>query len=269
MHVVLRPVLSGFLALILILPATAQQSPATIAPEAASLLQRALAALNSGATLTDVTLTGSARRIAGSDDESGTIVLKLLAKGASRVDFAFPSGSRSEIRNATALNPVGSWSGPDGVAHPVAYHNLLADSGFFPAFTLANFASSPNAVVTLVGPETHNGIAAIHLSASQPPLGLTGKAAELPQRLSQTEIFLDATSLFPTAITFNIHPDNNLNIDLAVETRFSDYRSINGVQIPFHIEKFLNNGLILDLQLQSATFNSGLTASDFTVGAAQ
>lgn len=104
----------------------AQQATAP-APQATALLQQALTALSGGHPLTDVTLSGTAERIAGSDDESGTVVVKALAGTGSRVDCTLPSGTRSEIRNTSSVPNMGSWSGPDGVSHPIVDHNLAAD----------------------------------------------------------------------------------------------------------------------------------------------
>ena len=83
------------------------------------------------------------------------------------------------------------------------------------------------------------------------------------QHLSETDIFLDSTTSLPVAIAFNIHPDNNALLDIPAEIQFSDYRTVKGAQIPFHLQKFINNTLTLDLQFQSATTNSGLLATDF------
>src|ERR1700693_2355891 len=65
--------------------------------QAAILLAQSAAKLTGNVTLSDVTLVGTARRIAGSDDESGTSVAKALATGEARMDLSFASGSRSEV----------------------------------------------------------------------------------------------------------------------------------------------------------------------------
>ena len=67
---------------------SAQQAAPVTTPQAFAILQRALSALNAQQPLTDITLTASARRIAGSDDESGTATIKALASGASRLDLS-------------------------------------------------------------------------------------------------------------------------------------------------------------------------------------
>jgi hypothetical protein len=79
------------------------------------------------------------------------------------------------------------------------------------------------------------------------------------------EIYLNSASGLPVALTSNTQPDNNLLLDIPVEIRFSDYRAVNGAQVPFHVEKYLNNTLILDLHFDAVTLNTGLSVSDFQV----
>jgi len=250
-------------------PASAQQT-APASSEGAAFLQKALAALASSTPITDVTLSGSARRIAGSDDESGTAVLKALGTGPARVDLSFASGPRGEVVGTGDKCLVGSWMGPDGVSHPISNHNLMSDpSWFFPAFTVARLASSAKYAVSWVGTETWNGRSVEHLSAHQPfDMQLPSGVPSL-SHLTQMDLFLDSSTFLPARLTFNTHPDNNLEIDIPVEIVFSDYRSVNGVQAPFHIQKFFNNSLSLDLQFDSAVLNSGLSNSDFAVTGVQ
>jgi len=132
-------------------PIWAQQSAPTTA-QGAVILQRAFGVLAGSASLADVTLTGTARRIAGSDDETGTAVLKALATGEARMDFGFPSGQRSEARTNSANGAAGTWTGPDGKVHPQSQHNLMTDSSwFFPALVLGRLVSSKNSSVSLLG----------------------------------------------------------------------------------------------------------------------
>ncbi len=221
--------------------------------------------MTGGLPISDVTLQGTARRIAGSDDETGTAVLKALATSEARIDLSFPSGARSEVRANSDTGPVGSWSGADFAKHPISNHNLMADSGwFFPVFAVAKSLGQDYAV-SLIGQETHNGQSVIHLTASQQFSGLRVNSAALLQHLTQLEIFLDSSTLLPVALAFNVHPDSHAGLDIPVEVRFSDYRAVGGIQVPFHVQKFLNNGLVLDLQFQTVSPNTGLTASAFSI----
>jgi len=255
-----RPVISVFIALLFAISLPGQQA-ATTDSQTLLVSQRAYAALSGGNPIADIALSGAARRIAGSDDETGTVTLKAMATGASRMDLSLPSGQRSEVQNVSAAPLAGAWSGPDSVSHSIAQHNLLTEPAwFFPTFAIAR-ALSTGYVATYVGHETWNSVAVEHITLYQQSSG--GDA--LLQHLSQRDIYLDSSTLLPLALTFNIHPDNDAGFDIPVEIRFSDYRAVNGAQVPFHTQKYLNNGLILDLQFQSAVLNTGLSASTFSV----
>jgi len=243
----------------------AAQQTAMSSPQAMQLLQQSLNTLAGGQTLSDVTLSGTARRIAGSDDESGTTVLKALAAGASRVDLSLPSGPRSEVRNLSEAAPAGTWSGPDGVSHAMAFHNLQTEPAWFsPAIAITRVLSSSSYIATYIGQETRNSATVQHVALYQQSPA-SGNTAPLLQHLTQIDLYLDFSTLLPAAITFAIHPDNNALLDIPVEVRFSDYRAVNVAQVPFRVQQFVNNSLFLDFQAQSATINTGLAASTFSV----
>jgi hypothetical protein len=229
------------------------------------LVQQALAALTGGHSITDVTLTGSAHRIAGSDDETGSATLKAVAPGASSQSLSLSSGPRTEILNSAAVPPTGSWSGPDAVVHPVAFHNLLAGpSWFFPAFALAASSSASGATLTYIGHETHNGQAAEHVTVTQSLPASLQATFPLYPHITQLDFFLDSTTFLPAALDFNIHPDGNELVDIPVEIRFTGYTTVSGAQIPFHIQKLIDNSLTLDIQIQNASINNGITVAQVT-----
>jgi hypothetical protein len=243
----------------------AQQPPPTTSPTQL-LLQKSLAALVGTATINDVTLAGTVRRIAGSDDETGTLTLKALVSGDARMDSTFPSGLLSEIRATSDGGPAGNWIGPDAKLHEESLHNCWTDATwFFPAF-LSAYSGSPNIPVQYIGPETHDGTSVVHLrSARMVPGDTAGDPSSFVAQLSQIEIYLDSQSLLPVAITFNIHPDVNASSNIPVEIQYSDYQSMNGGQVPNHIQEYIQNGLALDITITSATFNSGLTSASFPI----
>jgi hypothetical protein len=151
------------LAFSFLIPIAAQQTATS--PQAVQYLRQALAALGGNTSVSDVILTGTAQSIAGSDDETGTATLKAIV-GASRIDLNLSSGPRSEIQNVVGA-PVGSWSGPDGVSHAMAFHNLLTEPAwFFPALPITH-GLSPGYVATYVGLETRDGQAVVRLTISQ------------------------------------------------------------------------------------------------------
>ena len=266
---VARLLLSFVLSALFLIPSAAQQATAqqVAVPDvqAGALLQKSLSALTNGQSLADVTLTGTARRIAGSDDDTGAAVFKALVSGSGRTDLSLPSGQRSEVCDLSATTPAGTWSGPDGISHPIAFHNLLSEpTWFFPAFAIARRLSASGYIATYIGQESRNSVSVEHLSSSQPAAS-SPNTATLFQHLSQVEIYLDSSTLLPAILTFNVHPDNDAGLDIPTEIRYSDYRAVNGTQVPFHIQKYVNNTLLLDFQAQTVTLNTGLSASAFSI----
>jgi hypothetical protein len=239
------------------------QNQSSSSLQALTTLQSAFQALSGKMVINDVTLTGTAEWIVGSDDETGTVVLKTTG-GANRLDLNLSASTRSEIRSITASGPVGSWVGPDGVSHSMAQHNLRAEAGWFPAFTIGNLISNTNAVVASAGMETRNSASVIHISLFQQSANQPTGGSGLSQHLTQVELYLDPSTLLPVSYIFNSHPDNNAALDFPTEIRYSNYQNIGGAQIPLHIQKFINNTLTLDLHFQNASLNTGLTAAQIS-----
>lgn len=251
------------------LPVVAQQpTPTTPAPrdaQAVLVLQRSLAALTGTVAVNDVTLNGTVTRIAGSDNESGTVTLKATGVGQGRVDLSLSSGQRSEVTDMSQAAPTGSWSGPDGTWHPVAGHNLFTDpTWFFPAFLVGRVLSNPGYAVSSVDAETLDGVVVEHIAIFQQYSGLQ-QLPSFVQGLSKIDIYLNSSNLLPSAIAFNIHPDNDALTNIPLRVEFSNYKASQGAQVPCQIQKFINNGLVWDLVLGTIQFNTGLTASDFAV----
>ena len=263
---VIRPIIPFVLVCFSFSPVRAQTTTTTSAPQPLPVLQQAYSAMAGTAAVNDVTLTGTAQRIVGSDDETGTVAYKAIP-GASRLDLNLSQGTRSEIRGIGTNGPGGNWIGPDGVVHEISNHNLLTDAGWFPLFTLSNLISSTSTVLTYVGPETKNGVSVVHIVASQQFPAVPAKSAPFWRHLSQMDFYLDASTLLLVALDFNAHPDDDASFDIPIEFRFSDYRSTGSLKIPFHIQQYLNGSLLLDVQFQTASFNSGLSSSsnDFAI----
>src|SRR5208283_3833247 len=159
---------------------------ATTQPQASTLLAQSAVALAGSVAISDVTLTGTAQSVAGSDDETGTVVLKAMAGGESRMDLTLSNGIRSEVRSLDSNgSPLGAWSGSDGVQHAIAYHNLLTDSSwFFPALTVRRLANLIGLIGTYVGQETLNGQSVLHVSFVRPPAVVTAPNAAVMQHLT-------------------------------------------------------------------------------------
>jgi hypothetical protein len=235
-------------------------SQPTSNPQAVAYAAQSIAAMTGGATVSDVTLTGNVTWTAGSDTEAGTASLKALSTGESRMDLALSNGTLTEIRDASTGTPLGKWINPGGTGM-FAFHNCQTDAvWFFPV--LGSLATGPNVVLSYVGLETRNGESVQHIQSF---VYQTTALSSTLQQMSTLDFYLDATTMLPSAIAFSAHPDNNANANLSVEVDFSNYQTVSGVTVPMHIQKFLQGTLLIDITISTATFNSGLPTSDFTI----
>lgn len=235
-------------------------------PEAVALASQAMVALTNGVAVSDVSLTGSATRIAGSDTETSPATLQAKGTGESRIDLNLSRGTRTEIRNDTAGFPQGESIGPDGTVQPWALHNCWINaSWFFPALSILSAPSDSSMIFTYVGLERRDGGTVQHLRAYRYLSGQKADVTALTQNVSTEDIYLDSTSLLPVAFTFNAHPDDDAATNIALEIDFSNYRSVNGVQVPMRVQKLISGGLALDIVVKSVVVNSGLGDGPFAI----
>lgn len=120
-------------------------------------------------------------------------------------------------------------------------------------------------MLSYVGSEIRGAISVQHLRsyyylpAKKPALTV------LAQNASTTDFYLDSDFLLPVAIVFNTHPDDDATANIAVEIDFSNYRAVSGVQLPMHIQKFVQGTLAVDFTVTTAVFNTGLPDSLFAL----
>ena len=113
--------------------------------------------------------------------------------------------------------------------------------------------------LSYVGPATIGSVAVQHLSS------VVATAKGIPQQLSATDFYLDANSLLPVQINFNVYSDTNIGTSFPVTVTLSNYQPVNGVQIPFHIRKMVQGTVVLDVLVSSAALNSGISDSEFNL----
>jgi len=246
------------------------QSTVTKDPNALSLLSAAVSALASGTSISNVTLTGTVTRTAGSDVETGSVTLEAFGGVDSRINLALTNGQRSEIINQSQGAPVGQYSGPDSTVHLMAVHNCwIPASWFFPALALAEALNDPAVTITYIGQETRNGEAVQHVRFSRVLPGENGTAEALAQfrALSAADVYLDAANSLPVELDFNLHPDKNASVDIPAEVRYSGYQKVGGILLPTHIQKLINHSLYLDLNVTGAAINANLSSADFAITA--
>ena len=261
-----RPVLLLFPLLFVSGVMNAQQTAPTPAPRDAqsiSVLQRSLTALVGTTNVNDVTLSANANYVAGSDEETGSATLKATAIGQGRVDLSLSGGQRSEVIDASQAVPTGSWCGTDGTWHTTVAHNLYSDpTWFFPAFLIRRALTGSGYAISPTDAESLEGVAVERITIYEPS-GFAAQQATRTQGLGEIDLYLNASTLLPVQLVFNAHADTNVLVNIPVSIEYSNYQVVQGVSVPYHIQKYIQNSLALDLSVLGVQVNSGLSTSDF------
>jgi len=79
------------------------------------------------------------------------------------------------------------------------------------------------------------------------------------------DFYLDAVSLFPVAVGFKAHADDNIGTNIPVEIDFADYQVVSGIRVPFHFQEIFNGLVTMDATVTSVNPNSGLANSRFAL----
>ncbi len=237
---------------------------ATSDPQAVLLANQARLALTGGHPVSDTSMSGAIQWIVGGTSASGSATLQQRGTAEARLDISAGAVSRSEIRNDTN-GPAGASSGADGVLHASATHNCWGPAPRVAPKAEVQTLFGTDAPTTTVRRESRNGLILDHLHAYRNLSDKNQHTAKVLQNLSSFDVYLDPASHLPLVVTFNAHPDNDLGRDVPVEIRFADYQSVNGVALPFRIQRLLQGVLNLDLTVTSAATNSGISDSAFAL----
>jgi hypothetical protein len=258
----------GFgLSLILLLVSVASsQNPPQSDPQAVAFASQAMTALTNGVAVTDVTLSGNATWIAGSDDETGSATLLEKGTGESRIDLNLSGGTRTEIRNDSTGFPQGETIASGGTVQPWPQHNCWINaSWFFPALSILAATSDPSVILSYVGLESRGTGSVQHIRAYHYLPSKRQAATAITASLSAEDIYLDSSSLLPVAFSFNTHPDDDEATNILVEIDFFNYQPVNGVQVPMRVQKLISGGLALDITITGVVVNSGLSDDAFAI----
>lgn len=224
-------------------------------PEAITLAAKSVAAMSGGGTIADVTLSGTVASLMSGVPDSGTVTLTAKGYYQSRIDYVLAK-KRTEVRSIASGVPQGAWTDANGLSHAYAPHNCWTEAAwFFPPLSALS-RNDASIVLAYVGQENRNGMSVQHLRSYRYFANKSLRMTSRIQQLSTVDFYLDAISLLPLVITFNTHPDDDENPNLAVEVRFGDYKRFEGVMIPTHVQQSLNGSPILDVAITGASFNT-------------
>jgi hypothetical protein len=242
---------------ILSVAVVAQQTP-TQQTNATALIGQMSSAFSGGQVIQQITLSGNATWHAGSLEDSGPVTLTALPTGEFQLNLQLSRGQRLETRTGTGTSATCNWTGSDGKAHAIDLGNCWKPAiWFLPSISLQSTMLSSSLVAEDLGQEPigSDSTSYRHLKAQLQTIGLPTETIANMAKRSVTDIGLDPTTMLPAVLAYKVHPDNGASIPISVEAHYSNYQDVNGVKIPFLIQRYVNNSLQLEISLTSAQVN--------------
>ena len=220
------------------------------------VLGQSATAFSSGSVVQQVQMTGTATWNAGSLQDSGTVSLTASTGGSSQMRLDLSSlGRKTETQTGAGESADCQWAGADAVVHEVDITNCWRPALWFLPVLSLQPSLLPNylGVVDLGTGTVGSGTQVYrHLQSQLIFSDLTSPLATKVTQMSITDLGLDPTSLLPAVLTYSIHSDDGTSTPIAIEIHYSNYQTVNGVQIPFLIERYLNGSLQLAIKIGRA-----------------
>ncbi len=193
------------------------------------------------------------------DQVNGNVTVRGRGTAQFRIDATLPGGERT----VTVNKGVGSVTETDGTVRSIPHPSALKlGSMTFPYMPLLLATQDVSMSITYVGLVDHGGQQAQDIRIQK-----IYSATEDPQgdrsRLTSRDVFLDPNTSLVIGISDVIDPASGDSQGVRHEVLFSDYRTVNGMAIPFSITETVREQALFTMQLTQISFNSGLTDADF------
>lgn len=223
------------------------------------LVRQLAAVFSEGRVVQRVQLSGSATWYAGTLQASGTVNLTAAADGTSQMQLALEKiGARTESHAGIGMSATCQWTGDDGLSHQILSGDCWRPVVWFlPTLLLQPSVFSSDEKMTDLGLTTVGAGSVMyrHLQSQLTFSNVQGKSSAELAALGSADYGLDPETLLPVVLSYSTLPDNGAAIPVAIEVHYSDYRTIDGSRIPFHIQRYVNSALQLDILVNSAQLN--------------
>ncbi len=237
--------------------ARAQGSSTVVAskdPQAVAIVTQAIAAMGPAVSTIQDSLTTAT--ITYYDGSSGALTIKTRGQ-LLRHEIGLPNGSLVYV-----INPVGSYMLNNGKRSALPlWATKYQLPEHIPALGRLIQFSLPNMQLNFVGQETINNQAVYHILLYALPTDAT--SATIEKMLSEFHFFVDASTYQIVKSRGYIFSPDAIENRSVVENSYSDYRSVNGITVPFHIVRTVSGQPYCEITLTNVAFNVGLSASDF------
>ncbi len=231
-------------------------------PKASLLLTQCLAASGGTAAIQaiqDFAAQGNITYSWAGQEVKGSVTLRGKGSAEFRLDASLPDGTRSWVVAADK----GTIRERDGTTSRIPYHNTVHLALLtLPIARIPSAISDPSVALTYLGSVALNGRAA-EVIRTQRAFGPNDDPDGTLTRLHTIDFYIDSGTFLIVKTQDNVYPQRNSQEPYAHELYFSDYRTVNGVPVPYAVTERISAQQTWALQLNSVAFNTGLSDADF------
>jgi hypothetical protein len=119
----------------------------------------------------------------------------------------------------------------------------------------------PNMNISYLGQVKVNGLPAYHIMFTIVPTD--GTPTDVVAQISEFHVFVDVQTFLVTKTQSYVFSPEAIENRSPAEMYYSDYRSINGLLVPFQISRYISGEKYCDITFNTVTTNVGLTDADF------
>lgn len=243
--------LGGLLLVACALPGSGQTTAPPM-PQIQAIQAQAQASMFGKMQPTSVVLDGTFTSTEGALNQNGSVHLTVGSDGSYSIELSRTAGAINETRMVSDGMPSCTWTDQNNVVHQSAFLNCLVPAWFFPSLALLSGTSS--ATLPAWTPSSYSSDSLGNHLKFQFLLPSSDESQEDPQLQKPFDLVLSPATSLPQYAFFTIHPDNpGIHADIAIEIAYTNYRTVSGVMIPFHIQRYVNGNLVLDLVVTSAS----------------
>jgi len=237
-------------------------------PQAVAVAQAAFAAMGGTEAVAgyqDSLASGTVRISAGGNPVSFPITMKSKGLRGTRVELQMPKGTNVRIVN----QGQGVIVRPDGSVRNLSSNNTFYEHvNHVPLLSLLAEYANGNTNLLYKGAAQLQGQAEDVIEIDFVP-NLDPINARVFAAMSRTLFFVNQSTRLVDKIQSAPFSEGSDKDTFKEESYLSDYRSVNGLLVPFHQIAFLDGQLETDLKFTSFSFNVGLSDSDFALPAAR
>jgi hypothetical protein len=207
---------------------------------------------------TDSVAAGAVTIVAGTETDQGTVRILTRADNETLEQIETPHAERTQVfSQGQASETVGATATPFPLERAAT-----AQCRDFPLPFLLALLNNPEETLAFVGVE-QLGVSALHIRATN--THASQKRLQFLVEFSTTDLWIDAKTLLPVKVAHVQRDGGGSSPKTLLEIFFADYQNTGGVLYPRTIEKSWNGTPWMTITVESVSFNTGLTDTNFPV----